>query len=96
MELEEIKLYLRVDYDEEDELLLGLQKASEEYLYNAGCIKNYDNNLYKIAVKMLISHWYENRCITGNLGNLEFSLNSIIVQLREVKTKDVEEVENEE
>lgn len=96
MNLQDIKLYLKIDHDEEDDFLIGLLKASELYLENAGCKRNYESELYSLAVKMLVSHWYENRCITGNIGNLELSLNSIIVQLREVKTKGAEEVENEE
>ena len=96
MDIKDIKLFLRIDHDEEDDFLQGLLKASELYLENAGCKTNYDNELYSLAVKLLVSHWYENRCITGNLGYLEFSLNSIITQLRDVKIKDEEEVENEE
>ena len=96
MDIKDIKLFLRIDNDEEDDFLQGLLKASELYLENAGCKKNYDNELYSLAVKLLVSHWYENRCITGNLGYLEFSLNSIITQLRDVKIKDEEETNNEE
>ena len=88
MDLQEVKLYLKIDHDEEDDFLTGLLKASELYLENAGCKTNYENKLYSLAVKMLVSHWYENRCITGNLGYLEFSLNSIIIQLREVKVDE--------
>ena len=83
MDLEEIKLYLRIDHNEEDTLLLSLQKASENYLYNAGCAKNYDNNLYKIAVKMLITHWYDNRGLIGSTNLINYSLESIIYQLRD-------------
>ena len=88
MDLQKVKLFLRIDNDEEDDFLTGLLKASELYLENAGCKKNYDNELYSLGVKLLVSHWYENRCITGNLGYLEFSLNSIIIQLKEVKVDE--------
>lgn len=96
MDLQDLKLYLRLDHDDEDDFLTGLLKASELYLENAGCKTNYESELYSLAVKMLVSHWYENRCITGNFGNLELSLNSIITQLRDVKIRDEEELENEE
>ena len=88
MDLQEVKLYLKIDHDEEDDFLTGLLKASELYLENAGCKTNYKNELYSLAVKLLVSHWYENRCITGNFGYLEFSLNPIIIQLREVKVDE--------
>lgn len=90
MDLEDIKLYLRVDHDEEDNLLLSLQKASEEYLYNAGCVKNYDNDLYRIAIKMLINHWYDNRGIIGVSDHISHSLESIIYQLRDTRIIDGE------
>lgn len=85
MELEEIKKYLKVDGNEEDDLLLGLQGAAEEYLINAGVVKDYTKNLFKIAIKLLISHWYENRnaVVVGSISkNMEFSLSNIIIQLK--------------
>jgi len=85
MELEEIKKYLKVDGNDEDDLLLGLQGAAEEYLVNAGVIKDYTKNLFKIAIKLLISHWYENRnaVVVGSISkNMEFSLSNIIIQLK--------------
>lgn len=86
MELEEIKLYLRVDSESEDMLLLSLKVAAEEYLTNAGVIKDYTQELYKLAIKLLISHWYENRDIVliGSISKkLEYSLNHILIQLKE-------------
>ena len=74
-----------VDHDEEDLLLEGFQKASETYLANAGIEKDYDNELYKLAVKILLSHWYENRTVetTGaNFHKVSFSLDTIITQLQ--------------
>jgi len=85
MEIDEIKKYLKVDGTEEDDLLLGLQGAAEEYLLNAGVAKDYTKNLFKIAIKLLISHWYENRnaVVVGSISkNMEFSLSNIIIQLK--------------
>lgn len=84
MELDEIKNYLRIDGEDEDESLLALQKAAEEYLNNAGVTVNYEKELYKIAVKLLLSHWYENRMIYNekSVHLLPFSLSTIIIQLK--------------
>lgn len=85
MELEEIKLFLRVDSDEDDTLIEGLQLAGEEYLTNAGIIKDYTKELYKLAIRLLVSHWYDNResVVIGSISkNLEFSLASMITQLK--------------
>lgn len=84
MTIDDIKKYLRIDYDDEDSLLSSLNNAAEQYLYNSGAI-NLQGPLYDLAIKMLISHWYENR-VAVNIGSiskeLEFSLNSIITQLK--------------
>lgn len=85
MELDEIKKFLRVDGTDDDSLLSSLQLAAEQYLENAGAAKDYTSELYKIAVKLLIGHWYENRSavVVGTVSkDLEFSLINIIVQLR--------------
>ncbi len=83
MDIKDIKVFLRIDHDEEDELIQSLIKSGEEYLENAGCKTNYDSELYNLAVKMLISHWYENRGLIGSVDFIKYSLESIIYQLRE-------------
>ncbi|KNF07010.1 putative phage protein [Gottschalkia purinilytica] len=85
MELEELKLFLRLDHGEEDDLLKSFQLSAEMYLNNAGINKNYENELYKLAIKILVSHWYENRTTetTGpNFHRVAFSLENIILQLQ--------------
>ena len=39
MDLEELKLFLRIDGNEEDSLIKSLQAAAEEYLTDAGIMK---------------------------------------------------------
>lgn len=85
MDIQDIKLFLRIGHDEEDDLLNSLKIASEEYLYNAGCIKNYENELYKLSIKLLIVHWYENRGLIGNATYVKHSLESMIYQLRDTR-----------
>lgn len=93
MDLQEIKEYLRIDGDEEDNLLAGLQLAAEKYLENAGIAPNYDNELYKLAVKLLVCHWYETREPIGNAGELAFSLRHIIAQLKYTQPTETNETE---
>lgn len=66
--LEEVKLYLRVDGDIEDALISELIASAEEHIKTASGktklasgadIK--ESSLYKTAIKMLVSHWYDNR-----------------------------------
>jgi uncharacterized phage protein (predicted DNA packaging) len=89
IEVTEMKEYLRAESDEEDNFIENLIQAAELYLLNAGCILKGPNEqttkLAKLAVKMLVSHWYENRQIeqTGTVvTKISFSLDSIIAQLK--------------
>ena len=50
-------------------------------MLNAG-VKNFENDLYKLAIKMLVLHWYENREVIGEAKKLAFSLDNIITQLQ--------------
>jgi uncharacterized phage protein (predicted DNA packaging) len=63
MELSELKLYQKIDSDADDDLTESLKLAAETYLLNAGIIKDYSNELYKLAIKILTTHWSENRCV---------------------------------
>lgn len=85
--LSEAKRYLHYDEDDTDEDtdIENLISAAELYLTNAGCILNPNNEVAKLAIKMLIVHWHENRnsVIIGMVSkNLEFSLQSIMTQLK--------------
>lgn len=85
MDLEELKLFLKIDDNEEDNLIQGLNLSAEEYLTNAGIIKDYSKELYKLAIKILVSHWYENRAVETvgkNVTKIAFGLDTIIIQLK--------------
>ena len=79
--LEEIKNYMRIDEDYDDNLINSLIEAANIYMVNAGD-KNFENDLYKLAIKMLVLHWYENREVIGEAKKLAFSLDNIITQLQ--------------
>ncbi|WP_195264552.1 head-tail connector protein [Clostridium sp. 1001275B_160808_H3] len=85
MNLEELKLFLRIDDYEEDNLVQALQLSAEEYLTNAGINKDYSKELYKLAIKILVSHWYENRSVETigkNVSKIAFGLETILIQLK--------------
>lgn len=85
MSLTTIKNYLKVDFNDDDYFICELQSAAEEYLTGAGVKANYNKSLYRLAILMLISHWYENRSIVfnGSGGDvLKYSLKNIIMQLQ--------------
>lgn len=81
--LETIKEYLRVTGDGDDDQINGLISAAKAYLKNAGAVENEENELYILAVKILVTHWYENRLPVGEVtGEMAFSLKHILIQLK--------------
>lgn len=79
--LEEVKEYLRVT--EDDEQIKGLIVAAQAYLKNAGATEDNDNALYVLAVKILVTHWYENRLPVGKVTEeIAYSLRHILTQLK--------------
>lgn len=80
--LEKIKEYLKIDSNDEDVTVQALITSAELYLKNAGVLEDYQNELYDLAIKMLVLHWYENREIVGNAKKMAFSLDNIITQLQ--------------
>ncbi|MEK4884879.1 head-tail connector protein [Bacillus sp. FSL W8-0223] len=87
MELTQLKNYLRIDHDLDDDLLTYLKSVAESYIQ--GSIDSTDDS-YKIdprfdyATALLVSHWYENRSATSdiNLQDIPFGVQAIIQQLR--------------
>ena len=57
--VEEIKSYCRLDGD--DELVLMMKSAAEEYLKGAGIPIKYDDYVYKLTILSIISYNYEER-----------------------------------
>lgn len=85
MDLEELKLFLRIDGEEENSLIEGLKIGAEEYLTNAGIQKDYSKELYKLAIKILVIHWYENRAVETigkNVSKIACGLDTILIQLK--------------
>ena len=62
MQTSEIKTYLHIVTDVDDDLLQSLQQAAQLYIENTTG-KQYDDNneLHKLLCKLLIVHWYEHR-----------------------------------
>lgn len=86
--LNDAKAYIKVDDNFEDDLIDNLLKSAKEYMLTCGITdKNKLSNLYDLAIKMLVSHWYENREVVGEAKLLAYSLNSIIFKMSLVGDK---------
>lgn len=81
MDLQNVKEYLRVDYDEDDFLITGFITAAKEYLRNAGVSDGQEGELYNIVVLMLVSLFYENREVTDKDIKIPTVINNFITQL---------------
>lgn len=68
--------------DDDRNQILSLIEAAEDYLTNAGIAVNENNPLYALAVKILVSHWYDNKQPIGTATKLAFGLADIISQLQ--------------
>ena len=88
--LEQMKQYLRLEPDdtEEDALIEGLLLSAEEYIKNATGFRFEGNaidipEIAKLIVKLLVSHWYENRSIEipQNTNKISFAVDALLVQL---------------
>jgi uncharacterized phage protein (predicted DNA packaging) len=83
--LEEIKLYLRVDETEEDNLITSLELFSREEIEEStgASYEMYKTiELYKIAQLIIITDRYENRASQDSVLKSNTALNSIYQKLK--------------
>lgn len=86
--LQEVKEYIRVDdYGDDsnnktnEEIKMFIMRA-ETFLKSHGVKKDYNNELYKIAIFMLVSIWYDNRGLAEQgAREIPFGVTRIIRQL---------------
>ena len=97
MKLEDIKIYLRIDGDEEDGLLNTMMAAGEEYIRSA--VGAYDNTAptAQVLLAAIVQNMYDNRELMQSeqqtKKRIEYTFQSIILQLRmkyELKKEETE------
>lgn len=81
MELQQVKDYLRVDYEEEDALISAMHLAAREYLKNAGVPEQPSSELYNHVIFMLTAIFYDNRGTTDKDIAIPSFLHHLIIQL---------------
>lgn len=83
MNLEELKQFLKVDSNDLDVVLTGYQAAAEEYLSNAGVVKDYSKSLYKITVTVICGKLLEDPSLLNQKDGLNsIGLTAFIAQMR--------------
>jgi len=97
LELEEVKKWIRLDADDEDDIVQMLINAAEEYLVNAtGKSFAEANNLAKLFCLVLIAEWYDDRKLIGQVTEkIRFTIDSILMQLQYCEVEaDADHVES--
>lgn len=84
MDLDNIKDFLRVDFDEDDDYINLLIDVAKEYIVDS--VGKYDETIarYKLLLLNIVSTLYENRQFTIDKSNekVSYTLKSIIMQLQ--------------
>lgn len=86
LDIEDVKLFLKVDYEDEDSFIENLILAAESYLKNAtGKQFTKANTLAVLYCNVLIEEWYNNRDLMeqkSTSNKVRFVLQSILLQLK--------------
>lgn len=83
MTKEDIKEYLRIDFDDDDNIIDLLIITAKQYIKDT-TEKEYNDNdkIYELCLKMLVSHWYENRnAIGNNVNEVPYSITNLLTIL---------------
>lgn len=82
--LQDVKGYLRIDFDDDDAMLTGLMSVADEYLRSA-IHANYDvtSGRAKMLSLIVISDLYDNRGLTEKVsGNVRKMVDDFSLQLK--------------
>ncbi len=84
MESSELARLLHIDGEEEIQNATFYQGVAEQYLINAGCKKDYENQAFKGLVVSLTAKLLTNPDLLSNLSeNTGITLTGLIAQVRE-------------
>lgn len=84
MELEYVKGFLKVDFDEDDEYIRLLTEAAAEYIESAVGSCDYTKARVRLLALVIITELYEKRSLTlDKTGEkAQYTIRSIITQLQ--------------
>lgn len=84
MELEEIKLFLRIDDDDDDLFLKLAYEAAKEYIIEAVGVCDETKARVKLLLLNLIADFYENRSLLNSKNNnqLRHTIRTLVMQLQ--------------
>ncbi len=84
MELEYVKGFLKVDFDEDDEYIRLLMDAAGEYIESAVGSRDYTKARVRLLALVIITELYEKRSFTLDKAGekAQYTIRSIITQLQ--------------
>lgn len=83
MDLNFVKNYLKIDFDDDDELINMLISTAKEYIINA--IGNFDESKtsHKLLLLSIVANLYENRGTNAKSNEkIAYTIKSLITQLQ--------------
>ena len=82
MTLNDVKLYLRVDGYDEDDVIQSLIDAAKEFIKIGTGVTFTDTDArHVLTLKMLVAHWYDNRGLVGSTAELPFTVTAQLLQI---------------
>ena len=85
MQVSDVKEYPRIEHDEDDVMIQTLITRAKIYIRNGVGKLDDENELFNMAITVLVGHWYDNRELS-RIGNASYSIphsfEAIIQQLR--------------
>lgn len=84
MDLTQIKQFLKIDYDDDDEYITLLIRVAEEYIADAVDNPNKESARYELLLKFIVSTLYENRIYTVDQANekVSYTIRSMTLQMQ--------------
>lgn len=81
-ERDALKAYMRVETDDDDDVIEALWEAAGNYLANAGCDVSAGASLYTLARQSLTLYYYDHRDDADTEAQLPAGVRPIITQLK--------------
>lgn len=84
MDLETIKNYLKIDFDDDDVIINMLIATAKEYIINAIGFFDESKSAHKLLLFAIVANLYESRNFLGTKNNdkIAYTIKSLITQLQ--------------
>ena len=82
MTLSDVKLYLRVDGYDENDVIQSLIDAAKDFIETGtGVTFNDADARHVLTLTMLVAHWYDTRGFIGSTTELPFTVTAQLLQI---------------